>query len=126
MPKRYFTVEEANAMLVTLRPLVAAMMEARQRIVAAQPDLWPVLEKDAGNGGSDKASAVLVDFEIVHSSVKTIKSLDIELKDVNTGLVDFLAEREGRDVYLCWRYDEPKVAFWHDLEAGFAGRQPLE
>ena len=52
--------------------------------------------------------------------------MGIELKDINTGLVDFLAERDGRDVYLCWRYDEPTVAFWHDLEAGVAGRQPLE
>ncbi len=126
MPKRYFTVEEANAALLTLRPIVAAMLEARQRIVAAQPDLWPVLAKAAGNGGSDKASAVLVDFETVRRSVKAIEGLGIELKDINTGLVDFLAERDGRDIYLCWRYDEPKVAFWHDLEAGFAGRQPLE
>ncbi len=126
MPKRYYTVEEANAALLTLRPLVAAMLGARQRIVAAQPELWPVLEKAAGNGGSEKASAVLVDFEMVRRSVKAIEGLGIELKDINTGLVDFLAERDGRDIYLCWRYDEPKVAFWHDLEAGFAGRQPLE
>ena len=126
MPKQYFTVEEANTALLTLRPIVAAMLKARQKIVAAKPDLWPVLEKAAGNGGSDKASAVLVDFEIVHRSVKAIEGLGIKLKDVNTGLVDFLSERDGRDVYLCWRFDEPKVAFWHDLEAGFAGRQPIE
>jgi hypothetical protein len=125
MPKRYFTVEEANAALTTLRPVVARMLEARQRIVDARPELWPVLEKAAGNGGSDKASAVLADFEQVQRSVKAIEQMGIELKDVNTGLVDFLAKRDGRDVYLCWRYDEPKVAHWHDLEAGFAGRQPL-
>jgi hypothetical protein len=123
---RYFTVEEANAALRTLRPMVAAMLKARENIVAAKPDLWPVLEKAAGNGGSDKASAVLVDFETVRRSVKAIEGLGIELKDVNTGLVDFLSKRDGRDVYLCWRFDEPKVAFWHDLETGFTGRQPLE
>ncbi len=125
MPKHYFTVEEANAALATLRPIVAAMLAARERIVAAQPELWPVLEKAAGNGGSEKASAVLMDFETVRRSAKTIEGMGIELKDINTGLVDFLSERDGRDVYLCWRYNEPKVAFWHDLEAGFAGRQPL-
>jgi len=123
---RYFTVEEANAALRTVRPMVAAMLMARENIVAAKPDLWPVLEKAAGNGGSDKASAVLVDFETVRRSVKAIEGLGIELKDVNTGLVDFLSKRDGRDVYLCWRFDEPKVAFWHDLETGFTGRQPLE
>jgi hypothetical protein len=126
MPKRHFTLEEANAALLVLRPIVAAMLAARGRIVAAQPELWPVLEKAASNGGSDKASAVLVDFETLRRSVKAIEGLGIELKDINTGLVDFLSERDGRDVYLCWRYDEPKVAFWHDLEAGFGGRQPLE
>jgi hypothetical protein len=126
MPDRYFTLEEANAALPSLRPIVAAMLAARERIVAAQPELWPVLEKAASNGGSEKASAVLVDFETVRRSVKAIAGLGIELKDINTGLVDFLAERDGRDVYLCWRYDEPKVAFWHDLEAGFGGRRPLE
>jgi hypothetical protein len=126
MSARYFTLEQANAALVTLRPIVAAMLAARERIVAAQPELWPVLEKAAHNGGSPKASAVLVDFETVRRSAKAIEGMGIELKDINTGLVDFLSERDGRDVYLCWRYNEPRVAFWHDLEAGFAGRQPLE
>jgi hypothetical protein len=122
---RYYTVAEANALLPTLRPIVAAMLSARQRIVDAQPDLWPVLEKAAGNGGSAKATAVLPDFEIVQRSILAIQELDLELKDINTGLIDFLAQRDGRDVYLCWRYDEPRVSHWHDLEAGFAGRQPL-
>jgi hypothetical protein len=126
MPNHYFTVEEANAALLTLRPIVASMLAARERIVAAQPALWPVLEKAAGNGGSDKASAVLVDFETLRRNVKAVEGLGLELKDINTGLVDFLSQRDGRDVYLCWRFDEPKVAFWHDLEAGLAGRQPLE
>ena len=125
MAKKYFTVEEANEALATLRPLVEQMLAARQRIVDAQPELWPVLEKAAGNGGSPKASAVLADFEQVRHAVKAIGQMGIELKDVNTGLVDFLAQRDGREVYLCWRYNEPSVAFWHDLEAGFAGRQPL-
>jgi hypothetical protein len=125
MPVHYFTVEEANAALPALRAIVGKMLEARQRIVDAQPQVWPVLEKAAGNGGSPLASAVLKDFEIVQHSVKAIQKMGIELKDINTGLVDFLAERDGRDVYLCWRYDEPSVAHWHDLETGFSGRQPL-
>ena len=125
MPARYFTLEQANAALPQLRQIVAAMLAARQHIVDARPQLWPVLEKAAGNGGSALASTVLADFEIVQRSVKAIAGLGIELKDLNTGLVDFLAQRDGRDVYLCWRYDEPTVAFWHDLEAGFGGRQAL-
>lgn len=125
MPKRYYTVAEANALLPTLRPLVAKLLAARQRILDAQPDLWPVLEKAAGNGGSQQAAVVLADFEKLRHSVKAIEGLGLELKDINTGLLDFWSQRDGRDVYLCWRYNEPTVAHWHDMEAGFAGRQPL-
>jgi hypothetical protein len=123
---RYYTPDEANAALPRVRAIVANMLAARERIVAAQPEIWPVLEKAAGNGGSDKAAAVLADFETVQRSVKALQKMDIEIKDINTGLIDFLGKRNGRDVYLCWQYDEPRVAFWHDIEAGFAGRQPLE
>lgn len=125
MRPRYYTVEEANALLPTVRRLVGNMLTARQRIVEAQPELWPMLEKAVGNGGSQKAGAVLADFEKVQKAIKEIEALGIYLKDLNTGLIDFLAQREGRDVFLCWRYDEPAVAHWHDLEAGFTGRQPL-
>lgn len=125
MPKRYYTVAEANALLPTLRPLVAKLLAARQRILDAQPDLWPVLEKAAGNGGSQQAAVVLADFEKLRHSVKAIEGLGLELKDINTGLLDFWSQRDGRDVYLCWRYNEATVAHWHDIEAGFAGRQPL-
>jgi hypothetical protein len=125
MRPRLFTVAEANALLPTLRATVSEMLNARQRIVDAQPALWPVLEKAVGNGGNAQASAVLADFEKVQRAVKTIEGWGLYLQDLNTGLVDFLAERGGREVYLCWRYDEPSVAHWHEIESGFAGRQPL-
>ena len=83
-------------------------------LVVATHDSW-AMPKD-----------VLADFEIVDKNVKAITALGLELKDINSGLIDFLAERDGRDIYLCWRYNEPRVAHWHDLEAGFAGRKPLE
>ena len=122
---RLFTVDEANALLPTLRPLLIDILQARQNIVAAQPELWPVLEKAVNNGGSKKAGAVLADFEVIQRNVKAIQELGIEIKDINIGLVDFPAERDGREVYLCWRFDEPCVAHWHDLDSGFGGRQPL-
>ena len=125
MTRRRFTLAEANALLPTLRPMLAELLAARRRIVQAQPELWPLLEKAAGNGGSPLASAVAADFERIRRQVKAIQALGVELKDINSGLVDFPAERDGREVYLCWRYDEPSVAHWHDLDAGFAGRQPL-
>ena len=57
--------------------------------------------------------------------VEEIEASGAHLKDVQLGLVDFPAEREGEIVYLCWQFGEPEVAFWHRVEDGFAGRQPL-
>jgi hypothetical protein len=125
MNARYYTIAEANALLPDLRVVVANLLAARQRIVDLQPELWPMLEKAVGNGGSKKAGQVLADFEKIQAAVRTIEGWGLQLKDINTGLIDFLSKRDGREVYLCWRYDEPRVAHWHDLDAGFAGRQPL-
>lgn len=125
MPGRHFTVEQANSLLPRLRPLVAEMLAARQRILDARPEIWPVLESAIGNGGSKKAGEMVTEFERLQRCVLEISALGVELKDINTGLCDFPSRRHGREVYLCWRYDEPSVAHWHDLEAGFAGRQPL-
>lgn len=125
MAPHYYTVEEANALLTTLRPLMAEMLGARDHILAVRAEVWPVLEKAAFNGGSKQASTVLTDFETIQRGVQQVQALGLELKDINTGLIDFLSHRDGREVYLCWRYNEPRVAHWHDLDAGFTGRQPL-
>jgi hypothetical protein len=125
MPTHYFTVAEANTLLPRVKAVVSDLLDARQRILDAQPDLWPVLEKAIGNGGSKKAGELLVEFERIESSVNALSEMGCILKDINSGLVDFPTIRNGREVLLCWRYDEPEVGFWHDAEAGFAGRQPL-
>ena len=121
--KRYFTLEEANAAVAIIRPILGEMLEIRQRIIDLQPEVWPVIEKAIGNGGNLAASQATREFERINQLAHEIQSLGGILKDLNEGLVDFLALREGREVYLCWRYDEPRVAFWHEIEGGFASRQ---
>jgi hypothetical protein len=64
--------------------------------------------------------------EAIREDLDQLAEWGIELKDLSTGLVDFPAMREGRIVYLCWRLGELQVAYWHDLETGFGGRQPLD
>src|SRR6185436_3734642 len=113
-------------LLPEVRQVVGKMMQARENIIAARPEVWPILEKAANNGGSKHAGELIFEFEKVQKASKRLTEMGLFLKDINTGLVDFLSLRDGREVYLCWRYDEPTVAHWHDLEAGFAGRQPLE
>lgn len=126
MPARFFTVDEANAALPKLTELLDQLIQARRIIVAARPELWPVLKKSIGNGGSKQAGELLSLFERVQSAVAAIDAMGIHLKDPDTGLVDFLHRRaDGREVYLCWRYGEDRVAFWHELDAGFTGRRRL-
>lgn len=126
MPQRLFTIAEANALLPTLRPLLAQLRRARQRIAEAEPALRPVLaQANTSNTGNRVASQMVFELERAEKLMLQLQTLGVEIKDLSTGLVDFPAEREGRVVYLCWRTDEPQVSHWHEVAAGFAGRQPL-
>lgn len=122
---RYFTVEEANVALQVLRPLVAEILELRSAILGRQPAIWPVIEKAAGNGGSKAASEVQQEFERLDLLIRQVRYTGAILKDVNTGLVDFPCLRDGREVYLCWRFGEEQVTYWHEMKAGFSGRQKI-
>lgn len=122
---RYFTVEQANETLKLIRPLMDEIQQIRTEILSVQPEVWPVLEKAAGNGGSRTASLMAKSFEQLDKLVHQILDTGAILKDINTGLLDFPSIRDGREVYLCWRHGEGKIAYWHDIDAGFAGREPL-
>jgi len=122
---KYFTPEEANHALPQVRTLVVQIMHARQAIIDARPELWPVLEKGIGNGGSKKAGEVLAEFKRVEDGLAALKDLGVVVKDMSIGLIDFPALRGGREILLCWKYDEPEVAYWHDLQSGYAGRQRI-
>lgn len=122
---RYFTLDEANAALDVIRPLVAEILAIRREILAKRPDFWPVLQNSLGNGGNLAAGEVALAFERLEDLMRQVHATGAQLKDLNTGLVDFYALREGRQIYLCWRYGEEQVAFWHEIDGGFAGRTPL-
>ncbi len=121
----YFNLEKANQVVVQIRPMIAELLELRSEITEKQPQAWPMIEKAAGNGGGKVASELVLSFNRIEKLVRAIQMTGAILKDINSGLVDFPALREGREVYLCWRYGEPDIQFWHDIEAGFAGRQPI-
>lgn len=122
---RFFTVEEANACLPRLRELLEEIQAVRRRVLASRPEVWPILQKAVGNGGSKKAGEMVFEFGRLERAAQAIKEMGCVLKDMDQGLVDFLTRRDGREVYLCWRYGEERVAYWHELHAGFAGRRPL-
>ena len=122
---QYFTFDEANAALITIRPLMDEVQAIRQKIMSTQPDAWTAIEKSVGNGGSRSLSQIVQDFEKLDALVHQILDTGVLIKDVNIGLLDFPAMRNGREVYLCWQHGEDDIAYWHDVDAGFAGRQPI-
>ncbi len=125
MPQ-YFTLQQANRALEIIRPLMDEVQAIRQKILAKQPEAWPAIEKSAGNGGNKALSTMVQDFEKLDALIHQIQDTGAQIKDINTGLLDFSALKDEREVYLCWQYGEGGIAFWHEVEDGYAGRQPIE
>ena len=122
---QYFTLQEANKALNIIRPLMDEVQVIRQKILENQPEAWPAIEKSAGNGGNRALSNLVQDFEKLDALVHQIQDTGAQIKDINTGLLDFSALKNGREVYLCWQHGEDDIQYWHEIEAGFAGRQPI-
>ena len=122
---RYFTLPEANETLNFILPLMDEVQAIREKIMSTQPEAWTAIEKSVGNGGSRALSRIVQDFEKLDILVHQILDAGVLIKDVNIGLLDFPALKDGREVYLCWQYGEGEIAFWHEIEDGYAGRQPI-
>jgi len=125
MPK-YYTPKEANEALTIVRPMLAELMQIGERIRAHQPEYWSVVQKSAGNGGNPALSKLLPDFDRLDALLHEIQDMGVEVKDLTTGLIDFVGLRDGREVYLCWKYGEDSIQFWHEIDAGFSGRQLID
>jgi hypothetical protein len=130
--ERYFTVEEANEALGEVRPLTEELVAHRRALVELQERQSALTTRIAGNGGNVEPSELQdvqerLDEEVagIARCVARIHELGALVKDLDDGLVDFPAEREGEDVLLCWRLGEDQIAFWHGLDEGFSGRKPL-
>ena len=124
---KLFTVEEANSLLPSVRPIVRSIQRSHRRLASFQTAAKHASEgADFGGGGmpqGEKYASLLVELSMGASQ---LEGLGVQLKDYNQGLIDFPSLREGRVVLLCWKADEgDQLEWWHDLEAGFAGRQPL-
>ncbi len=132
MEQRYFTVEEANEALLEVRPLTEELVGHRRALVELQERQSAVTARIAGNGGNvephelEEVQAQL-DEEVagIARCVARIHEVGALVKDLDDGLVDFPATRDGRDVLLCWRLGEDEIGFWHGLDEGFSGRKPL-
>ena len=132
MAERHFTAEEANAALEQVRPLAERMVELRRAIGAAQMQRAEALAAIAGNGGGvDRSELPRLEAEVqqaavgISACVEALNELGVVVKDMDEGLVDFPALRDGEEVLLCWQLGEDEIRYWHGLEEGFAGRKPI-
>lgn len=126
----YFTVEEARALVPRLRGLLTAIQVEKQQLdreVEALRQLSPAMRGNGHGAEATQREGRIAELTAaLQQKVHQLLALGIEVKDLNAGLVDFPCLRGGRVVFLCWRVDEPTVAYWHETDAGYAGRQPLE
>lgn len=125
MPK-FFTLQEANEALQDIRLWMDEVMQIRERILTHQPDLWILIQKSAGNGGNPMLSRLVFDFQRFDELIHLIQNTGALIKDINIGLLDFSAIRDGHEVYLCWQYGEGDIAYWHEVADGYGGRQGIE
>jgi len=128
---KLFTVQEANALIPTLTIILKELIAKRELVQVRRRELAVMEVKARGNGRESAVAAAELRQALedvlaeMNEGIDRIAELGCELKDLPQGLIDFPSLRDGRQVYLCWRLGEERVAFWHEREVGFAGRQPL-
>ena len=129
--RRLFSVEEANALIPRLTESFEALARLRGQAESARASLQQLETRGRSNGKDlgteirDRQDEIARLSRTAQAAVEGIAGLGCEVKDAESGLVDFPSDRSGRTVYLCWKLGETAIRFWHELSTGFAGRQPL-
>ena len=125
MDKKYFTVEEANALVPDLLEVVPRLQALHTKLTSDFPDVRKAWEQSRFSGGSREGADYLNIALIANRLTKFLEDRGCVIKGIENGLIDFPSLREGREVYLCWKNPEKEIRFWHDLDTGFTGRQPI-
>ena len=125
---KLFTVDEANALLPSVRGIVRKVQRSYARVSGAQESARAAAGgAEHGGGGMEGGSDYVLALTALAEAAGQLEALGVQLKDYERGLIDFPAMRDGRVVLLCWQMGEgDELEWWHDLETGFAGRRPLK
>ena len=123
--ERHYSLEEASGLLGWVGELLVRMRSARDRLGDAEARA-ALAAAGAGNGGGQPGKVVSNACLELRDAMLELHRRDIVLRDLDRGLVDFPALRDEREIYLCWLEGEPEIAFWHEPDAGFAGRRALD
>jgi hypothetical protein len=129
---RYFTAEEASELLPAVRRLAQRMVRQRRKLTRAlerQEQLRGVIGSNGGGIGPQEAAEAQAQVEraaeVIARAIEAIHELGALVKDVDRGLIDFPALREGEEVLLCWHLGEDEIGYWHGVDEGFGGRRQL-
>jgi hypothetical protein len=123
--ERHYTHEQATAATGWVAERLARMRDARERLNDEEARA-ALDEAGPGNGGGSPGRVVSEAFLDLRDALTELQAMEIVVRDLERGLVDFPAIRDGEEVYLCWvESEEDSIGFWHDLDSGYAGREPL-
>ena len=136
MPRGHFSVGDVEALIPALERIFVHVLQIRAGLRGIEAQLEragvrmsreELLESDDGPPEIRRAKAVFRGFyEALADEIERVRDLGGEVKDVETGLVDFPGLRRGEEILLCWRLGEKKLGFWHPVDSGFAGRRPVD
>ncbi|MDQ2773795.1 MAG: DUF2203 domain-containing protein [Acidobacteriota bacterium] len=132
MPK-YFTLLEAETLLPELENLLRSCVQGKQDYDGAEEELRSVATRITLNGGMVIVREQVAEVRVrkdsaartIKSSVEKIEQIGCHIKDLNLGLLDFPTLYRDQEVYLCWKLGESGIGFWHHVDDGFSGRQPV-
>jgi len=124
---KLFTIEEANALLPSVREILQRIQGSRRRLATYRRAAKLAAEgAEQGGGGMEGGAFYATLLTQFTAEMSELEALGVQLKDFDRGLVDFPSLRDGRVVLLCWQLGEgDELEWWHDMEAGFGGRTPL-
>jgi hypothetical protein len=128
LDRRIYTIEEANALIPQVRAVLLQLAVEQRRLDASHAEMHRQL--DTNGDPQSAAAAVRKEVEVadIREGMRTLLvhlgEMGIELRDVEMGLLDFPGQRDGVPVWLCWRLADPRVAFWHGPDEGYASRKP--
>ena len=122
---RHYSLEEANETIAWVEECLLRLREAKSNL-GDKEAREALSEATPTNGGGEPGKVVSEAFLELRTALVDLRERDIVLRDLDRGLVDFPSINGEEEIYLCWEEGETEIAFWHDLETGFAGRRPLE
>jgi hypothetical protein len=122
--RKHYTREQARALLPEVRQWLESLARSRKHIARLDLRLSQSFARGCDVGG-DLANEWIRVFCTMKKQLREFHQREIQVKDLDRGIVDFPALMGGREVFLCWEKDEDDIEFWHDLDSGYAGRERL-